>query len=272
MILRKLIFILVISITFLTAANVDTLRVISGSMEDTLSAIVVVPDSSKLQGNLPVVYLLHGYSGNYTDWSGKMDLRPLAERFQVIIVCPEGGYDSWYLDSPLQEKSQYESHIINELIPLVDSSFPTSPQKSARAITGLSMGGHGALYLAIRHSNLFTAVGSMSGAMDLVPLKDKYGIAQKIGPYEEYAERWTSNSITHMVDQAKQAELQLLLDCGIEDIFIESNREVHQKLLFGEIPHTYVERPGGHSWNYWTNALPDHLMFFNKIFGPTTVK
>ena len=263
--MQKIMLILLTAVLTVTAAQTDTLHIFSESMQKNLNALIVIPDAASDENLLPAVYLLHGYSGGYLDWSKHMDLEALSEQFQVFIICPEGSYNSWYLDSPLQKNSQYETHIMSEIIPYVDKHFPVIALKEGRAISGLSMGGHGALYLAIRHPHLFTAAGSMSGVVDLEFSTKRWEIAKKIGSYEHYPHRWEENSIVNMIDQMKQVNLGWLLDCGVDDPFIGINRILHQKMITQGIPHTYIERPGGHSWLYWTNAVKYHLLFFQEI-------
>jgi len=247
---------------FLIAAQVDTLHVYSKSMHKEIKALMVVPDVSADNDPLPVVYLLHGYSGHFSDWAGHMDLGVLADRYRLFLVCPEGDYNSWYFDSPEEKDSQYETHIIKELLPYVEQHFNVLKIRTGRAITGLSMGGHGALYLAIRHPKMFVAVGSMSGVVDLQYSTKRWEIAKKLGSFDQYPRRWIQNSIINMTKQLKESGLQVLLDCGVSDPFIKINRNLHQKMINASIPHTYIERPGGHSWEYWTNALEYHLLFF----------
>ena len=263
--MKKTILLLFIAVLTVSAAKTDTLHIFSKSMQKNLNALIVIPDTASAENPLPAVYLLHGYSGGYLDWSKHMDLEALSERFQVFIICPEGSYNSWYLDSPLQKDSQYETHIIKEVIPYIDQHFSVINKKEGRAITGLSMGGHGALYLAIRHSDLFSAAGSMSGVVDLEYSTKRWEIAQKIGTYKKHPRRWEENSIVNMVRQMKTANLAWLVECGLEDPFIEINRILHKKMIGAKIPHTYIERPGGHSWAYWTNAVKYHLLFFQEI-------
>lgn len=264
--MHKIFMFVLILIQLVLAAKTDTLDIFSTRMQKKLQAIVVVPDQASEQNHLPAVYLLHGYSGNFSDWSRNMDLEILADRYGLFLICPEGGYNSWYLDSPLQMDSQYESHIILEVIPEVDRRYPTLDMKTGRAITGLSMGGHGALFLASGHPLLFRAAGSMSGVVDLQYSTKRWEITEKLGSFEEFPERWQKHSVFHRVKQLESAQCDLLIDCGVEDIFIDINRAFHQKLLDAGIAHTYIERPGGHSWAYWTNALEYHLIFFKRLF------
>lgn len=251
----------------LYAAEVDTVLIYSVSMDRRIPAIVVSPSVYAIdQKDFPVVYLLHGYSGNYLNWSQKTDLGALSDQYEFMLVCPDGGYNSWYLDSPLDSSSQYETHIIGEVIPFIDSTYRTVTDRRGRAITGLSMGGQGALYLAVRHPELFVAAGSMSGGLDLTYSTVKWEIAQKLGSYEKYPRRWREHSVVNMAHLFQGRSLTLFIDCGVDDIFIQVNRQLHQRLLEADVPHVYIERPGGHSWEYWVNALPYHLLFFKRVF------
>ncbi|RMF08651.1 MAG: esterase family protein [Candidatus Neomarinimicrobiota bacterium] len=261
--MRKWVFGLV-GWTLVLAGHIDTVSVPSPAMKRDMPAIVVTPENSG--GPFPVVYLLHGYSGSYQDWNRKADLAAESDRYGVILVCPEGGYNSWYLDSPVDPTSQYESWIVKDLIPWVDHQYSTRGNREYRAITGLSMGGHGALYLAIRHPDLFSAAGSMSGGVDLRFSTKRWEISEKLGPYEDFPERWKQNSIVGMIEDIPADSLALFIDCGVNDFFIEINRTLHRKLLERNLPHEYIERPGGHSWSYWTHALDYHLLFFRQIF------
>jgi len=152
------------------AAIVDTIQIYSQAMQKNIKAVVVTPDSYALAQKLPVVYLLHGYSGNHLDWINKAKgFEKAADLHNLIIVCPDGGFSSWYWDSPVDPKSQYETFISSELVKAIDGKYKTIQDRKGRGITGLSMGGHGALYLGIKHQDVFGAAGSMSGGVDIRP-------------------------------------------------------------------------------------------------------
>ena len=254
-------------IGFCQSATIDTVFVYSGKMQKDVPAIVVIPESKEKVKKYPSVYLLHGYGGSFMDWSSHMDLRPLAEKYQCIIICPDGAKASWYLDSPEVKESQYETFVAVELIQFIDLNFPTIKSREKRVVTGLSMGGHGALFLAIRHPEKFSVAGSMSGVVDLPNSSVKKELAVKLGPYEEYPARWNDNSIVNMMEEIRTANLALLIDCGVDDYFIGDNRNLHQRLLDAKIDHDYIERPGKHSWDYWTRVLEYHLLFFVEHFN-----
>jgi S-formylglutathione hydrolase FrmB len=251
------------------ASQIDTLQVLSKSMNKSISNIVILPEtySSQKEG-YSVLYLLHGAYGNYKDWSSKVpEIKTYADLYNLIIVCPDGGFNSWYFDSPVDDQWQYESYFSSELVKTMDDTYNTSKQKSKRAITGLSMGGHGAFYLAFKHPDIWGAAGSMSGGMDLRPFPNNWDLEKRLGSLSEHPENWEKNSIINMVHLLDEKSLKLIFDCGTEDFFFDANKRLHEKLLERNIPHDYAERPGKHNWNYWSNAIKYQLVFFDVFFN-----
>ncbi len=268
-------FFVLLALTVFTAqAKVDTLAIHSTSMQKTLKAGVVTPDSYKKQKNdpYPVLYLLHGYSGNFSNWlkvpPQKDLLQTMANKYQLIIVTPDGGYGSWYYDSPVDQTSQYETFITQELRQEVERRYRAMAERSGRFISGLSMGGHGALYLSARHPELYLAAGSMSGSVNVAGIDRQnllHSIEAVLGPKAGNEQVYRANSIVHMVPQLRQSGLYLIIDCGMDDFLLEDNRELHRRLVYEKVPHEYTERPGTHNWTYWGNALEHHLLFFQKV-------
>jgi len=249
------------------AAKVDTLSVPATYIESPMRVAVVKPDCASAQTRCPVVYILHGYDGDYRSWLGitRPDLPVLADRYGMIFVMPDGR-DSWYWDSPEQPSMQMESFFVRELVPYIDSLLPTLPEPRKRAITGLSMGGHGALWLAMRHPDVFGSAGSMSGGVDIRPFPKSWKMAGWLGSYDEHPERWEEHTVINLVASLKPGQLNITVDCGTDDFFAEVNRSLHRRLLEAGIPHDYTERPGAHSHKYWANSILYHLMFFNEAF------
>jgi S-formylglutathione hydrolase FrmB len=274
-----LIFTIVPLLAF-SQAKVDTILVYSKAMNKNLKAAVTTPSSyQKGNQNYPVVYLLHGGSGAFSDWHQKVNepglVGKMAEAYDLIIVTPGVGPASYYYDSPLLDSVRYETYMIQELIPHIDKSYRTLAKKESRAITGLSMGGHGAITLSAKHPELFVAAGSMSGVMNIDTRMWKVGEdfrklrqeGQKamLGAYLNYdGPTFSTYTAVGLVSQIKSNGLALIIDCGVEDFLIDTNRQMHQLLLANGTPHEYIERPGAHTWPYWTEALPVHLLFFNK--------
>jgi len=248
-------------------AQVDTISVFSHKMKKEVKSVVIVPENYSKRKHYPVVYLLHGYSDNYAKWVKTVPaIKALATEHQMILVCPDGGFSSWYFDSPIDSTFQYESYITKDLLPYVDKHYSTIANRSARAITGLSMGGHGALYLAIRNKNLFALAGSMSGGVDLRTSTKKYDISKRIGSIEANPDEWNDRSVVNMVSNLKNKELDLIIDCGVDDFFYQINAALHRRLMSLKIDHDYIERPGVHNWEYWSNSIQYQLLYFDRYF------
>ena len=256
----------IIFIGKLRAATVDTVETYSPSMKKTIKAVVIKPEAYNTARELPVVYLLHGYSGNYSDWIKKAPgFEKAADDHQLIIVCPDGN-NSWYWDSPVDDKFKYETYISGELVKWIDGNYKTIKNKKGRAITGLSMGGHGALYLALTHQDVFGAAGSMSGGVDIRSFPENWEMAARLGKYAERQDNWERNTIINMLHLLTAKSLALIIDCGIDDFFFRVNENLHQQLLLRNIPHDYVTRPGAHNWQYWNNAIKYQLLFMSNYF------
>jgi S-formylglutathione hydrolase FrmB len=262
-----IIFILFSSLQLL-AGTVDTVSVYSNGMHKSIKAVVIKPDTyKKKKNNFPVVYLLHGYDGWYSNWIIRVpELISYADQFQTMIVCPDGAKSSWYFDSPVDTAYRYETHIATEVVNFVDKNYRTIADKNHRAITGLSMGGHGALFLALRHADVFGAAGSMSGGVDIAECKDRYDIINRIGDTILEAKNWHDLTVINLIEKYTSTTVKLIFDCGDRDIFIDGNRRLHQKMQQLKILHEYIERPGEHSWQYWRNAIPFQLLYFQRFF------
>ncbi|MBW7892243.1 MAG: esterase family protein [Chitinophagaceae bacterium] len=250
----------------LFAASVDTVETNSPSMKKTIKAVVILPNQYKQAAALPVVYLLHGYGGNYGVGIKKVDgIKNLADQYNMMIVCPDG-VNSWYWDSPVDPQYRYETYVASELIKWIDEHYKTVRGPQGRAITGLSMGGHGALYLAFKHQDVFGAAGSMSGGVDIRPFPNNWKMAERLGSYAEFPENWETHSVINMLHLLKPGSLNILIDCGTSDFFYSVNKALHEQLLYRNIAHDYIARPGGHSWEYWENAIQYQLLFMHRFF------
>jgi S-formylglutathione hydrolase FrmB len=258
---------LVLSVTFVKAAKVDTVLTYSDAMHKSLKAVVYTPDGYEQGKAYPVVYLLHGAGGKYSDWpKSAAKLAENSDLYHVIIVCADGNTGSWYFDSPVDPTYRYETYVVKELVAYIDKNFKTIKSRTGRAITGLSMGGHGAMYLAFKHQDVFGAVGSMSGGVDIRPFPKNWDLPKRLGTYAENPENWEKNTVTNMLYLLTPNSLAITFDCGVDDFFFKVNTELHEKLMERNIPHDFTARPGAHTWQYWTNSVNYHLMFFDTYF------
>jgi len=261
---------LTLFVTLTAAANVDTVAVFSNSMHKDIKCVVITPKNYKKgKATFPVVYLLHGYGGSYSNWIKRVPvIDSLADVYQMIIVCPDAAFSSWYVDSPVDTAYRYETFTATELPAYVDANYRTISNRKGRAITGLSMGGHGGIFLGFRHTNMFGACGSMSGALDLSFITSGYDVPRRLGDTATNKKYYTELSAITQLDRYNPTDsLAIIIDCGLEDIIFGMTKATHEKMLKLKIPHDYIERPGAHTWEYWTKAVKYQLLFFREYFN-----
>jgi S-formylglutathione hydrolase FrmB len=216
----------------------------------------------------PTIILLHGAQDSGGVWEEKIgrSLFALADELGVNLVMPDGGPFGWYLDSPYKKHSQYEEYIIKELIPDLNNRF--LPDNARMGITGISMGGHGALTLSLKNKGLFKAVGSLSGVTDIAShgqkgkLNDWLKLRDILGPYDQETALWQSHSAYHLTRRNPEIlkDSSLFLAVGLSDnLVLAENRQYARLLKDMGIPHEYDELSGSHSWDLWKSILPKHL-------------
>jgi len=221
---------------------------------------VVLPPGYRLitsgRLNYPVLYLLHGWNGDHNSWAKQTALIQYAAEYQMIIITPEGG-NGWYTDSATVPSDQYEAYFLRELIPDVDSRFRTIADRRGRGVAGVSMGGYGALKLGFKHPEKFSFAASISGAVDATARTDDASIMQSFGEPESPVRK--SNDLPRLAREFpadREALLPYLyLDCGTEDLWLESNRDFSRVLIERRIVHEYRQLPGNHAWTYWDRQV-----------------
>lgn len=253
-------------VTTVQAARVDTVLVKSPSMNKEVKVVYVLPNQALNKKACPVVYLLHGHGGHAATWvTLKPELKQMADEKGIIFVCPDGK-NSWYWDSPKNPAYRYETFVASELVNYTDEHYATIPDRKARAISGLSMGGHGALFLAIRHKEVFGAVGSMSGGVDIRPFPQNWNMKEQLGEFAANKKVWDEHTVVNQLDKIENGDLAITFDCGEADFFLEVNKDLHKRLLARKIDHDFTTRPGGHTGAYWSNSIDYHILFFDKFF------
>jgi S-formylglutathione hydrolase FrmB len=218
----------------------------------------------------PTLYLLHGLSGNYSNWLSKTKLAEYAAQYQMIVVTPEGG-DGWYTDSATVASDKYESYLMQELIPEIESRYRAKGTREGRAIAGLSMGGYGAIKFGVKYPDKFIFAASMSGVLDVARRTAanpgpawgylRPSIMQTFG--EANSQTRADNDLYNLVRRLASKRLVSLpffyLDCGTEDGFLMSNHEMAGIFLELKIPHEYRHLPGQHNWAYWDSQVREVL-------------
>ncbi len=177
--------------------KVQNLKLNSKLMAREMPYRAILPDdysNSNEKRSYPVIYLLHGLSGHYDNWTDKTKLAEYSTKYSFIIVTPEGG-DGWYTDSVSVPNDKYESYIVQELIPAVEKDFRTLADRDHRFIAGLSMGGYGAIKFGLKYPEKFSLVGSFSGALGAATVS-----AKDFGPNE----RDNKNHSEHFRDRKQR--------------------------------------------------------------------
>lgn len=234
---------------------------------------VILPESYATDATkqYPVVYLLNGHGGDEDSWLkfNEPRLDSLASVYDMIMVCPDGR-NTWYWDAPIDSTIKMETFLVDELVPYIDKKYRTKPSAKYRAITGFSMGGHGGLWLAMRHSDVWKTGGSMSGGVDILDdarWAKYWDMYRRLGDRDTNMGVWKSHTVISLVPQLRPNQVNIIIDCGVDDFFINANRKLHQQLLKYKIPHDYTERPGRHVHPYWKNSIRYHLIYFHNIFS-----
>lgn len=276
----KRIFTLLLMAVFLAVCSVTSSAAVldvvvnSTCMDKPVKVKILLPDSYETSPNrrFPVMYLLHGAGGNQNDWIARSGaVKEYVNRYDFIVVCPDGKM-SWYYDSPVDPKIKYETFCSQELIKWVDAKFRTIDDRRARAFCGLSMGGHGALWLAIRHKEKIGTGIALSGGVDVRKFPKNWNLPNLLGKYEENKEVWDKHMVITEAASLKNGELAIAIDCGVNDFFSQANRDLHELLLKNKVAHDYQERPGGHTWEYWNRVFPYASVFFRSQFRPVVVE
>jgi S-formylglutathione hydrolase FrmB len=251
-------------------ARVETVKFQSKLVNTTLPYNVILPadyDASRTT-RYPVLYLLHGLDGHYSDWLSRTNLADYASEYSLIVVTPEGN-DGWYTDSATVTTDKYESYILKELLPDVDERYRTIQARYGRAIAGLSMGGYGAIKFGLKAPQTFAFAASLSGAFGVTRFSEKdipnnwQDSIKLFGPVG--SETRKANDVFDLIRNLPADRIRFLpyfyFDCGTEDstLIFPYNRELSALMYEKKIPHEFRELPGDHSWAYWDRQVQEVL-------------
>jgi putative tributyrin esterase len=263
----------------------------------------------------PVVYYLHGLFGTETDWASKGSIDVAADSLfargtpEMIIVLPDGD-DGWYTtwttqisyrtcadtlrvesaDRYCTQRQRYDDYIARDLVRFIDAKYRTVNDPGRRGIGGLSMGGYGALSIALRYPDVFGAAVSHSGVVS--PLytgprpfaaPPRYATTiEEVRPttgtfwprYQMFwgsdLERWRAADPARLAESLRRRGGRipaLFIDCGVDDGLIDQNRALHAELTRLQIRHTYAEWPGAHTWRYWSTHVRESLKWMGQEVG-----
>lgn len=223
---------------------------------------VYIPDDAPPP--FATLYLLHGLSDDYTIWLRRTSIERYALQHKLIVVMPDG-FRGFYTDNAAGPA--YGRYIAEELVETIERIFPARRARESRGVGGLSMGGYGALRLALGHPDVFAAATSHSGAV-IHGSRNHPRAGGSLGKME--FERifgaepiGTDHDVLALARKAQSAGKlpQIRIDCGVEDQLIDDNRTLHAKFEAMRIPHEYGEFPGAHNWEYWDVHVQEALVF-----------
>lgn len=247
-------------------------------------SIYLPPGYNSSERSYPVLYLLHGYSGNETVYIQFGEINRIVdnvinkgESAPLIIIMPDAKV-TWYCNDYLGI-NPYEDMFIKEFIPFMEKQYRIRSKKEFRAVAGISMGGYGALMYAMKYNELFASCVAFSSGtltdMEVINMPDTmYTIME--GVYGKnlkgdarLSDSWKEHSPLHLaktISPDKLRSVRFYIDCGDEDLLYRGNAALHNLFRELNIPHEYRVRDGGHNWAYWRAGLPAGLSFINKTF------
>jgi S-formylglutathione hydrolase FrmB len=256
----RLALILAIVLAPLFGAKIERIETLSQAMQKPIGAIVISPERQDRQ--MPAIYLLHGFGMTPDSWLeiDKTALTSAADKEKVLIVLVDGG-KSWYLDAPNDKTQRYETYVTKELTAQIEAKYPAIANGKSRAIAGFSMGGHGALFLALKRADMYAAAGVMAGGVDLPPFYQYWDLTKLLGDPKANRQIWIDNSVLYMVDRYDLTNLKIRIDCGRDDFFYASNAALAAKLRDRNASFVFESRNGRHDRAFVKSALGDQLEF-----------
>lgn len=216
---------------------------------------------------LPIVILLHGVYSSSWAWAMKGGVHITAQLMldnslikPMVIAMPSDGL--WGDGSGYLKHSGYdfEKWIVDDVIAATIENVPQVSASSLRFISGLSMGGYGAMRIGARNGRLFRGISAHSA---ITTLEDMKGFVEE--PINDYVEDKTEIKLSDIIDKYRSTLPALRFDCGTEDELINANRDLHSQLNAASIKHSYEEFPGGHDWDYWEKNVARTLTFVSQL-------
>jgi S-formylglutathione hydrolase FrmB len=233
----------------------------------------------------PVLYFLHGLGDNEQTlfnsggWTLLDDLRNQHKMGDFLIVAPEGRR-SFYINSA-DGSVRYSDFFLQEFLPHIESKYRIRPGRAARAISGISMGGYGALRLAFAHPELFSAVSAQSAALITASPQELDSASQTGSPLAGVlgavfgqpinVPHWNANSPFVLAKQNAAAlrKLAIYFNCGQDDNygFEKGAAALHDELQKENVKHEYHSYPGDHGLVYFMSHFAEVMEFHSRAFG-----
>ena len=278
--------VLIMSVASFAQSRIDCSAINSRILKRVVHYCVYLPSGyDAAQQRYPVLYFLHGLGDNERTlfnsggWTLVDDLRKQHRMGDFLIVAPEG-WRSFYVNSA-DGQFRYSDFFLQEFLPHIEGKYRVGKGRPARAISGISMGGYGALRLAFAHPELFSAVSAQSAALITetprqldaagnagMPLT---GVLDPVFGKPITVAHWNANSpfLLARTNQAQLRRLAIYFNCGQQDNygFEKGAAALHQELLKEGIRHEYHAYPGDHSVSYFLSHFAEVMEFHSKVSG-----
>ncbi len=270
------------SLTSVRAGHVVTDSIESRVLGTWVKYNVYLPTgfAQDVQRHYPVVYLLHGFTDDYTAWRDKGQMQTVADELietgeakAMVIVMPNAGgprtYETWngYFNMP---GWSYEDFFFQELVPAAEAKYRAGGSKGQRAVMGLSMGGGGSTVYAQRHTDLFSSCYAMSAWLDDDGGRQREaGKDDKVYLVKQAVRKHSALDYVRQADDATVARLRSVkwfIDCGDDDFLLDLNTELHKLMRAKRIKSELRVRNGQHNWEYWHQAIRMALPFASRAF------
>jgi putative tributyrin esterase len=250
-------------------ANLTYVTVKSSNLKGRGDCTFFIPPAlSGVSDGIPVVILLHGVYGSHWAWTYNINVHNIAMKLieekkipPMVLVMPSDGLfgdGSGYFN---HGDKDYEKWIVKDVLNMITEVLNVNPGNIRLFITGLSMGGYGALRLMAKYPKLFLAASGLSSITNLKDLLPFLSLEEQ----RYYTKKFKSEEVINYLTKNRKSLPPFRFDCGVDDPLIKSNRLLHSKLEQQGIPHEYEEFQGGHSNDYWNQNIDKTLVYFSSF-------
>ena len=214
-------------------------------------------------GSTKIVYLLHGYWGDSTDWLYLGNAREMADKYNATFIMPNS-CNSFYTNMEFGER--YYDYFM-EVKKAFESFFKANLDPANTYIAGLSMGGYGALKIGLNNPEMFSKIGSFSGAVDIESIvnsknRDEDSKRRSFNTYGNIPVTDTNNDLFYLIKQLKKNKIKIpniFIYCGSTDFLYDANLAYLAYLKEKRVKHHFITDEGSHTWDRWRMALDEFL-------------
>ena len=242
-------------------------------------AVYLPPGYETSERSYPVLYLLHGGGDDQTGWVQFGEVENIADKAinegkstPMIIIMPDANTGKRGYTNSATSDWLYEDFFFNELMPFVEKKYRIKADKRYRAVSGLSMGGHGSFIYALHRPDLFSSACPLSAWCGPLTLEEAKNNLKRENPtisdtlVSKYYSKYSVNELIKNTPDSTKKSVRWYIDCGDDDFLFEGNSLAHIAMRKKDMPHEFRIRQGGHTWTYWRQALPEVLEFVSMAF------